>query len=153
MIPPYFARRLIFTTNIHTRKMSDIIDVLSKLWLDLCQILNFSPLQDSISVQLCCNEALYPPMIDTAVPDGTITKVWQPFTTNMHTRKVSGINDVLPKLGLDFCQRIIEFLTLTRLNISAAMLQWGTVFRQWLIQQARWDHYQGLTTLYNQHEH
>ena len=55
-------------------------------------------------------------------PDGTITKVWQAFTTNMYTREVSGINDVLPKLGLDFCQQriVIGFLTLTRLNICAA---------------------------------
>ena len=52
-------------------------------------------------------------------PHGTITKVWQPFTTNMHTRKVSDINDVLPKLWLDFVEDH-WFLALTRLNISAA---------------------------------
>ena len=98
-----------FTTNMHTRKMSDINDVLSKLWLDFCQILNFSPLQDSMTVQHvamrhcihtndCCSRLV-----------GSITKVWQPFTTNIHTRKMSDINDVLSKLWLDFCQEILNF--------------------------------------------
>ena len=97
-----------FTTNMHTRKMSDINDVLPKLWLDLCQILNFSSLHKTqywcgmlqwgtVFTNDCCSRLV-----------GPITKVWQPFTTNMHTRKMSDINDVLSKLRLDFCQ-ILDF--------------------------------------------
>ena len=121
-----------FTTNIHTWKMSDINDVLSKLWLDFCQILNFSPLQDSMMVwhvlqwgtvltNDCCSRLV-----------GSITKVWQNFTINIHTWKMSDINDMLSKLWLDFCQ-ILNFSPL-----QDSMMVWHVAMRhcidQWLLQ-------------------
>ena len=116
-----------FTATMHTRKMSDINDVLSKLWLDFCQILDFSPLQDSISVQHvamrhcthtngCCSSLV-----------GPITKVWQPFTIIIHTRKMSDINDVWSKLWLDFCQ-IQDFSPLQDSISVQHVAIWGTVF-------------------------
>ena len=123
-----------FTTNMHTRKMSDINDVLSKLWLDFCQILNFSPLQDSMTVQHvamrhcihtndCCSRLV-----------GSINKVWQPFTTNMHTGKMLDIIDVLSKLWLDFCQ-IPNFSPFYKTQYQCNMVQvMRHCIHQWLLQ-------------------
>ena len=108
-----------FTTNMNTREVSGINDVLSKLWLDFCKSGFLTLTRLNISVA-CCNEALYVTNDCGNRPVRSITKVWQPFTTNMNTRKVSGINDVLPKLWLDFCIEDPVSHPYTRLNISAA---------------------------------
>ena len=50
---------------------------------------------------------------------GSITKVWQPLTSSIHTRKMSDINELLSKVVARFLSNP-EFLALTRLNIGAA---------------------------------
>ena len=127
-----------FTTNMNTREVSGINDVLPKLWLDFCQrIIGFLTLTRLNICVACCNEALYSTNDWYSRPDGTITKVWQPFTTNMYTREVSGINDVLPKLWLDFCIEDHWISHPYKTQYLCGMLQWGTVFHQWLIQQCQ----------------
>ena len=50
--------------------------------------------------------------------DGSITKVWQPFTSNIHTGNLSDINDVSPNGGPDLCQILKKFSPTDPLYIS-----------------------------------
>ena len=81
---------------------------------------------------------------------GSITKVWQPFTSSIHTRKMSDINELLSKLWLDFCQ-ILNFLPLQEILVQHVAMR--HCIHQWLLQWACWVHCQGLTTLYKLHTH
>ena len=63
---------------------------------------------------------------------GSIAKVWQPFTSNIHTRNLSYNNDVLPKMWPDFWQ-ILKFLPLQD-SISVHHLAMRHCIPQWLLQ-------------------
>ena len=121
-----------FTTNMHTREgvrhqwcvVKVVARFLSNHWIShpyktqyQCSMLQWG----TVFTNDCYNRLV-----------GSITKVWQPFTTNMHTRKVSDINDVLSKLWLDFCQ-ILDFSPL-----QDSILVWHVAMRhcihQWLLQ-------------------
>ena len=82
---------------------------------------------------------------------GSITKVWQPFTSYIHTGTMPDINDVSSKIGSNFCQ-IWNFLTCSEW-ISMQHVATRHCIDQWLLQKAGWVHYQGLTTLYKLHTH
>ena len=86
-------------------------------------------------------------------PDGTITKVSDnPSQLTCTLGRCQCTQWCVAKVGARFCRGSLVSHP-SRLNDQCSMLQWGTSIHQWLMQQARWDHYQGLTTLHNQHAH
>ena len=189
------------TSSIHTRKMSDINELLSKVVAIFLSNPEFLALTRLNIGAACCNEALHSPMIvavgwlgplprsdnpwqaaythgtcqtsmmccqrcgqifvtrswnshpyktqyqctilqwGTVFPNdccsssrlvGSIAKVWQPFTSNIHTRNLSYNNDVLPKMWPDFWQ-ILKFLPLQD-SISVHHLAMRHCIPQWLLQ-------------------
>ena len=82
-----------------------------------CTILQWG----TVSTNDCCSRLV-----------GSNTKVWQPFTRYIHTRNMSDINDVLPKMWPDFCQ-ILKFSPLQD-SISVHHLAMRHCIHQWLLQ-------------------
>ena len=124
--------RQVYSSNICTKNMSDINDVLPKScgqifvrsWISCpyktqyqCTILQWG----TVFPNDCCSRLV-----------GSITKVWQPFTSNMHPQNMSDINDVLPRMWPDFC-RILNFLSLQDW-ISVQHLAMRHCIPQWLLQ-------------------
>ena len=86
---------------------------------DFCQNPEIVALNQVVNISVpSCNEALHSPMIVADRLVGSITKVWQPFTS-IHTHLEHARHQwCVSKMWPDFCQ-ILKFLPWTRLNISA----------------------------------
>ena len=96
-----------FTSNIHTRNMSDIYDTVMKYWVIYfchcqCQILKFLPYSNSQYISApSWYEALYSPMIVTV---SLLVHDQGGLTSNMHNRTMSDINNVSCNIQPDCCQ-------------------------------------------------
>src|SRR5210317_1294575 len=104
---------------MHTRKVSDINDVLPKLWLDFVEDHWFLTLTRLNISAACCNEALYSPMIVAVGWLGPLPRSETPLQSPCTLSRCQTSMMCCQSCGLVFVKSY-GFLTLTRLNISAA---------------------------------